>query len=137
MEIFLPVMLLMFHTIIIYFLMGYRRYLAVTKKGASADYYKLYVGEETEDCRVVARHVINLLEAPVLFYLGAMIAFVTGVAGNGIITLAWVYVMLRLLHSAIHLSANVVIWRFRIFVLSMMVLTAFLFTIAYRLFLTG
>ena len=137
MEIFLPVMLLMFHTIIIYFLMGYRRYLAVTKKGASVDYYKLYVGEETEDCRVVARHVINLLEAPVLFYLGAMIAFVTGVAGTGIITLAWVYVLLRLLHSAVHLGANVVIWRFRIFVFSMMVLTAFLFTIAYRLFLTG
>jgi hypothetical protein len=137
MDIFIPVMLLMFHTIIIYFLMGYRRYLAVTKKGASADYYKLYVGEETEDCRVVARHVINLLEAPVLFYLGAMIAFVTGLAGTGILTLAWVYVLLRLLHSAIHLSANVVIWRFRVFVLSMMVLTAFLFTIAYRLFLPG
>jgi hypothetical protein len=134
MEIFFPVMLLMFHTIVIYFLMGYRRYLAVTKKGASADYYKLYVGEESEECRVVSRHVINLLEAPVLFYFGALIAFVTGQSATVILILAWVYVSLRLLHSVVHLGTNVVIWRFRIFVLSMVVLAAFLVVIAQGLF---
>jgi hypothetical protein len=134
MEIFFPVMLLMFHTIIIYFFMGYRRYLAISQKNASADYYKLYIGEEPEECRVVSRHVINLLEAPVLFYLGALIAFVTGQSATVILVLAWVYVSLRLLHSGAHLGSNVVVWRFRIFVLSMMVLTAFLVVITQGLF---
>ena len=130
MEIFFPVLLLMFHTIFVVGFMGYRRYMAVTKREVDLNYYKLYVGEEPEKARVVSRHVINLLETPVLFYLGAIIAFVTAQSGTAILALAWVYVALRLVHSAIHLGPNVVIWRFRVFVLSMMVLMAFLAVIA-------
>ena len=134
MEIFFPVMLLIFHTIILYFFMGYRRYSAISQRPASIDYYKLYVGEEAEKPRVVSRHVINLLEAPSLFYLGAIIAFITGQSSTIILVLSWTYVSLRLLHSAIHLGSNVVIWRFCVFVLSMMVLTVLLVVITYGLY---
>jgi hypothetical protein len=134
MEIFLPVMLLMFHTLIVAAVMGYRRYTAVSRQQVSIDYYRLYLGEEPEKLRLISRHVINLLEAPVLFYLGAIIAFVTGQSGTVLLSLAWVYVALRLLHTFIHLGGNVVIWRFRVFVLSTVVLTAFLVVITTGLF---
>ena len=133
MEIFYPVMLLMIHTMLVVMLMGYRRYSAVSKRQVDPEYYKLYVGEESPECRVVARHVINLLETPPLFYLGAIIAFVTSQSGSLLLGLAWAYVTLRLVHTVIHLGGNVVIWRFRIFVLSMLVLMAFLGLIAYGL----
>ena len=133
MEIFYPVMLLMLHTMLVVMLMGYRRYSAVSKRQVDPEYYKLYVGEESPECRVVARHVINLLETPPLFYLGAIIAFVTSQSGSLLLGLAWAYVALRLVHTVIHLGGNVVLWRFRIFVLSMLVLMAFLVLIAYGL----
>jgi hypothetical protein len=133
-EIFFPVMLMVFHTIFVYFLLGFRRFMAISHLPASIDYYKLYIGKEAVKPRVVSRHVINLLEAPSLFYLGAIIAFVTGQSSSLILVLAWTYVSLRVIHSVIHLGRNVVIWRFGVFVLSMIVLTAFLIVITYGLF---
>jgi len=97
-------------------------------------YYSLYLGQEPEELRVISRHVINLLEVPPIFYIGAVIAFVTGQGGTILLALAWAYVALRLAHSAIHLGGNVVIWRFRVFVLSALVLTAFLGVVAFGLF---
>ena len=126
MEIFFPVMLLIFHTIFVAGYMGYHRFKAVTQKKVNPEYYKLYVGEEPEELRVISRHVSNLLETPPIFYIGAIIAFVTGQTGTLLLALAWTYVALRLVHSAIHLGGNVVIWRFRVFVLSVFVMTAFL-----------
>ena len=56
-------------------------------------------------------------------------AFVTGQQGVLVISLAWAYVALRLIHSYIHLGSNVVINRFRVFVLSIVVLAALLVVI--------
>jgi hypothetical protein len=137
MELFYPVMLLIFHTLFIFGYMGYRRYSAVMQKKADPEYYKLYVGEEPAELRVVSRHVSNLLETPPIFYLGVIIAFVTGQTGTALLVLAWCYVALRLVHSAVHLGANVVLWRFRVFVLSVFVMMAFFAVITYGLFTTS
>lgn len=133
MEIFYPVLLLVFHTIAVGAYMGYRRYTAVIRREVSLEFYELYIGEEPGELRVISRHMINLLETPPLLYLGAIIAFVTGQAGSVLITLAWVYVALRLVHTAVHLGSNVVVWRFRVFVLSIMVLAAFYLVLAWRI----
>jgi hypothetical protein len=49
---------------------------------------------------------------------------VTGQTGNWLLGLAWAYVGLRLVHTYVHLTSNVVLTRFRVFVLSMLTLTA-------------
>ena len=133
MEIFYPVFLLIFHTLFIAAFMGFKRYAAV--KGGAVDpaYYQLYRGEEPDSLRALSRHLVNLLEAPLLFYVGSIIAFVTGQSGSLILSLAWAYVGLRLVHSFIHLGPNVVLWRFKVFVLSMLVLTVFLAVILQRI----
>ena len=43
-----------------------------------------------------------------------------------VIILAWAYVALRFLHTFIHLCGNVVVNRFRVFVVSVLVLVALL-----------
>lgn len=102
------------------------RFRAVREKRVDPRYYKVYRGDgEPEDVAVVARHLNNLYEAPVLFYAGTAIAFAAGASGATLVAVAWSYVLLRYLHTAIHLGSNKVLWRFRVFALSWLALFAF------------
>ena len=125
---------MVFYTLAVYAYMGYRRYKAVYRREVPLAFYKTYNGEEPEALRVLSRHVINLLEAPLLFYVVSLVAFTTGNTGSAVVLLAWAYVGLRLVHGFIHLGSNIVAWRFRVFVLSMMVLTLYLALVAFGLF---
>jgi hypothetical protein len=87
-------------------------------------YFILFRGyEEPDQLAAYSRHVVNLFEAPLLFYVIILMAFVTGQSGNWLLGLAWLYVALRYFHSYVHLTSNVVRTRFRIFAVSMLTLT--------------
>lgn len=111
-------------TLSLYFILGMRRSRAVKGREVSIKYYRAYQGDEPEQLRVMSRHVINLLEMPMLFYAICIIGYVTGLAGTALLILAWTYVALRLVHSAIHLTINNVLYRFRVFILSWAVLAS-------------
>jgi hypothetical protein len=70
------------------------------------------------------RNYMNLLELPMLFYVVCVLLYVTAGASSFAVGLAWLYVALRILHSAIHLSYNHVIHRLTVFSLSNAALTA-------------
>ncbi len=55
----------------------------------------------------------NLFELPVLFYLAVVVAVLTGQVTMVTVILAWAFVVLRFVHSAIHCGYNTVIHRFR------------------------
>lgn len=89
-------------------------------------YYKVFKGEgEPPELAAASRNVINLYEMPTLFYAGTAIALAVGESGPVLVVLGWAYVGLRALHSTIHLSSNKVMWRFRTFFASWVVLLAF------------
>lgn len=67
----------------------------------------------------------NQLETPILFYAGVLFAGVFGVAGDLLLTLAWVWVGLRIVHVAIHITTNHMLHRFAAFLASVLVLAAF------------
>ena len=71
------------------------------------------------------RNYMNLLELPMLFYVAGLMFYVTGKVDAVALTLAWVYVALRVIHSAIHLTYNRVVHRLAPFALSNLVLLAF------------
>ncbi|RNF83189.1 MAPEG family protein [Montanilutibacter psychrotolerans] len=54
----------------------------------------------------------NLFELPVLFYLALVVAALTGQVAPSILGLAWAFVGLRVLHSAIQCGYNKVMHRF-------------------------
>ena len=54
----------------------------------------------------------NLFELPVLFYLALVVADRVGAVDRVSVTLAWVFVALRVAHSAIHVTYNRVMHRF-------------------------
>jgi hypothetical protein len=110
--------------------LGFLRYQAVKAGEVDPRFFSLYRGfEEPDKLAVHSRHVINHFETPLLFYLVCVVAYVTGQAGAVVNGLAWAYVGLRYVHSYIHLTNNIVIMRFRMFVLSMAVLTALWMTV--------
>jgi hypothetical protein len=70
------------------------------------------------------RNFMNLLELPMLFYVVCLRLYITAGASSLAVGVAWLYVALRILHSAIHLSYNHVIHRLTVFALSNAALVA-------------
>lgn len=60
----------------------------------------------------------NLFEVPILFYATVLYLFVTGNVDQIYVVAAWAYFVLRLSHSAVHCTANIVMLRFIIYALS-------------------
>ena len=54
----------------------------------------------------------NLFELPVLFYLAVAVAAMSGQESTVVLVLDWLFVALRVLHSAIHCTYNKVMHRF-------------------------
>lgn len=99
------------------------RLAALGRREVSVKYYRAYRdGEEPEALRVVSRHFVNLFELPVLFYVGVILAYVTNQANAWLVGCAWAYVAARYLHSYVHLTSNNVVVRFRLYMLSGLVL---------------
>ena len=68
------------------------------------------------------RNYMNLLELPVLFYMVSLTVVVTRIASPAMLGLAWAYVVLRLVHSLVHLTYNNVLHRLAVFAASNVVL---------------
>ena len=64
------------------------------------------------------RNYMNLLELPVLFYIACILAYVTNAPIAVLVPFAWLYVGLRVIHSAIHVTYNNVMHRFAAFAAS-------------------
>ncbi len=124
MQILYPSFVMMALTIFCMVRLGLLRWAAVNRGEVDPRFFSLYRGyEEPEKLAAYSRHVVNLFEAPLLFYVIIMTAFVTGQSGSWLLGLAWAYVGLRFFHSYVHLTSNVVLIRFRIFVVSMLTLS--------------
>ena len=123
MSILSPVFLLFALTMFVQFRLGILRVRAVKAGEVNPKLYRIYEGyPEPARLRVHSRHLVNLYEAPLLFYVIVIIAFITGIAGTVPVLLAWAYVILRCLHSYVHLTSNRVMLRFRLFLASLAVL---------------
>ena len=126
MAILWPAFVLFALTAIVMLRLARLRFAAVAGGRVDPRFYKIFRGDgEPEEVATVARNLNNLFEAPTLFYAGTAIAFAAGEAGVLLVALGWTYVVLRVLHSAIHLSTNRVLWRFRAFALSWLILLAY------------
>ena len=64
----------------------------------------------------------NLFEVPVLFYALALYLYVTGQVSGVDVMAAWVFVVFRILHSAVHCTVNIVLVRFSLYAISSLAL---------------
>lgn len=66
----------------------------------------------------------NLFEMPVLFYVAALVVFVTGLTDRTYLLGAWTFVAIRAIHSWIHCTSNRITPRFAAYLMSSVVLWA-------------
>jgi len=80
--------------------------------------------------RLIANSVTSQFELPVLFYAGALFAFVLGGVNWIAVVLAWIFVATRIVHAIIHTGKNVVMQRFQIFFAGFVALIIFWIALA-------
>ena len=78
----------------------------------SLGYYSMVRSEEIPDLVIkTSRNVANLFEVPVLFYAAGVLYVALEMSDSVPVTLAWLFVIARLIHTGIHLSYNNVMHR--------------------------
>ncbi len=71
-----------------------------------------------------AHNYIHLMEQPTLFYAVALLLAFTGMGDGLNATLAWGYVAIRIAHSLLQATTNIIRYRFALFALSSLCLIA-------------
>ncbi|WHP04959.1 MULTISPECIES: MAPEG family protein [Acinetobacter] len=127
-----PAMALALFTLTVLLLILMKRIRAAVNKQVKIDDFK-YGESDTVPVWVCLpnRNFMNLLEVPILFYVVSIFIFITQHVDMLFVYLAWAYVVLRIIHSAIHLGYNNVVHRALIFGLSNAVLVIMWLRIAF------
>ena len=123
-----PVLALIAWTFVMWFWMYATRIPAIQR--ANVDMAELTrTGKKLDLPPEVARVADNynhLHEQPTIFYALALATQVAGAADGVAVALAWTYVALRVLHSLVQATVNVIPVRFTVFALGSFVLLALL-----------
>jgi hypothetical protein len=114
-----PLFVLAAWTLIVLLLIPVARVRSVRQREIAADDFKY--GESPKvpgSVSIPNRNYMNLLELPMLFYVVGILLYVTGGASSLAIAIAWAFVVLRVVHSLIHLTYNKVLHRLAAFTLA-------------------
>lgn len=106
-EILFPVVALVGWTLVVLLLIPYQRFKAAFEGRVTMEDFK--VGESSrvpQGVSIPNRNFMNLLEAPVLFYVVCLTQFVAQKVDVWAVYLAWAFVVTRVLHSLVHLVYN-------------------------------
>ena len=126
-EFLTPVLALVAWTLVMWVWMYATRIPAMKAAGIDpqeAAYPGTWVHRLRPGVRSVADNYNHLHEQPTLFYALMFFGAMTGGGDATALTLAWAYVLLRVLHSLIQATFNRVIVRFGVFALGSLVLMA-------------
>ena len=114
-QILLPMLGMMVLTAVVWFVMYARRIPAMQRARKPAQVYT--TPDKTaellpEQVNYPAYNLKNLFELPVLFYALCLYFYVTATAASIDVFAAWLFLLFRIAHSAIHCTANIVMARF-------------------------
>lgn len=119
-----PVAALVGLTCVVWFVLYARRipYMMRNRIAPDAVASRAQVQELLAPVSAPANNFSNLLELPVLFYVLAIVATLTGRTGEAMTAAAWAFVGLRGLHSLIQCTYNRVMHRFLVYAAGALVL---------------
>jgi len=119
--IFGPFFAMMLLTLVVWVYMYVRRIGFITKNGISPEDLAIPGTLAQVSPAAVSNpsdNLKNLFEVPVLFYALALYLFVAGQADITYVTAAWIFVVFRVLHSAVHCTINRVMLRFCLYLVA-------------------
>jgi len=117
-QILLPMLGMMALTAVVWFVLYARRIPAMRRAGKPAQTYTTpdrVVDLLPEEISYAANNFKNLFELPVLFYGLCLYLYVTATAQSIDVYAAWLFLLFRIAHSAIHCTVNIVMARFIVY----------------------
>ena len=125
-ELLLPMFALVVWTFIAVGRLFVHRVGLVRKGTIKPGFYGTFQGSTEPDSAIqLSRNFINLLEAPVLFYVGCLAAMSLDAVTRPLWLLAWGYVVIRVVHSLVHTTFNELRVRIALYFASWLVLLGF------------
>jgi hypothetical protein len=123
--ILLPVFVQVLLTSVVMVLMGRRRIRAAKNKEISVAAFKtMNLTGANEQVIATSRNFDNQFQMPMLYLFSVLFTLQLGLADVAYVALGAAYVLLRVLHTAVHIGSNTVRLRFNVFLLSCAVLWA-------------
>lgn len=116
-----PVLALVVWSLIMFLWMYATRIPAMQKANIDLDNQltpQQLAGSVPTPARWKADNYNHLMEQPTIFYAAALAAALAGLGDDVNVMAAWAYVILRVLHSLIQATVNVIMVRFLVFTLS-------------------
>jgi hypothetical protein len=116
--IFLPMLVTMTLTAVVWFLIYSKIITAMRRAGVSAQTYTTpdTVAEYLPDeVNYSANNLKNLFEVPILYYGLCLYLFVSGNVDIAYVIAAWLFFLFRVFHSIVHCTKNIVMLRFYLY----------------------
>ena len=135
--ILLPLIALVLLTAIVAVWMFRRRAAEIRARGIRVQAVATTAQMATLEDTGAADNFRNLFETPLLFVAAALTVYAAALTSLPYVVLAWLYVALRVVHSAIQCTYNEVMHRMRAFIASVFVLWAIWALIAWDLVVLG
>lgn len=134
--ILLPVFVQVLLTSVVMVLMGRRRIRAAKNKEISVAAFKtMNLTGANEQVIATSRNFDNQFQMPMLYLFSVLFTLQLGLADAAYVALGAVYVVLRVLHTVVHIGSNTVRLRFNVFLLSCVVLWAIWLRLLWQLLL--
>ncbi|HEX2652573.1 MAG TPA: MAPEG family protein [Xanthobacteraceae bacterium] len=133
--VFAPIFVQVALTFVLWFWMGRARVQAVSRGETRVSEIALGQLNWPPKVQQVTNAYINQLQLPVLFYLVVVLTYIVHQFDFLQLVLAWVFVLSRIVHAAIHTTSNYVLRRFQMFVFGGIVLLLMWIAFALRLYL--
>jgi hypothetical protein len=119
-----PVLALIVWSLLIWIWMYAKRIPAMSKAGVKPQDARFpgSLSVLPDDARAAADNYNHLMEQPTIFYALAFVTYLLSLQSPATAGLAWAYVGLRVVHSLVQITVNLVPVRFLVFALSTVVL---------------
>ena len=122
--IFWPVLIQIAITIAGFSLLGIRKSKAL--KTGNVDMTKTALDNNAwpDDVLMVSNNIRNQFQVPVLFYVLCFMFYSIDAVSMVVLSLAWIFVITRVIHAYIHMSSNYVPARFAVFTIGFVTMIA-------------
>ena len=121
--ILLPVFVQVLLTSVVMILMGRRRIAAAKNKEITLSAFRtMNLTGANEQVIATSRNFDNQFQMPMLYLFSVLFTLQLGLADLAYVVLGAAYVLLRILHTVVHIGSNAVRLRFNVFLLSCAVL---------------
>lgn len=131
--ILLPIVAQVFLTLMLFIRLGSEKTKAIKSGYVDREKARLHHDAWPDTVLKVSNNIENQFETPILFYVISVALHLMNAVDPIVVSLATVYVITRYFHAYVHTSSNYVPWRYKIFVIGVLILFFLVFIVIGRL----